>query len=214
MLSERLERGLAAMGLDLDADRRGALLAYLGLLSKWNKVYNLTAVRDPGEMVARHLLDSLSILPWVGDGTLLDVGSGAGLPAVPLAIAHPGLQVTALDTNSKKTRFITQAKVELGLDQLTVVHARAGEWTAPEGFDRVVSRAFAEVGDFVALAGRYCRPDGRLLAMKAAVTDLEFTGIPPGWTVEEVRELSVPEVSGPRSLVVIAREQGRAELRG
>jgi len=199
------------MGLDLDAARREALLAYLGLLSKWNKVYNLTAVRDPGEMVARHILDSLSILPWVGDGTLLDVGSGAGLPAIPLAIARPGLRVTALDTNSKKTRFITQAKLELGLDGLTVVHARAGEWIAPEGFDRVVSRAFAEVGEFVALAGGYCRPGGRLLAMKAAVSDAELAGIAPGWSVEEVRALSVPEVSGPRSLVVIARESGPAE---
>jgi 16S rRNA (guanine527-N7)-methyltransferase len=200
------------MGLDLDAARREALLAYLGLLSKWNKVYNLTAVRDPGEMVARHLLDSLSILPWVvGDGTLLDVGSGAGLPAIPLAIARPGLRVTALDTNSKKTRFITQARLELRLDGLTAVHARAGEWTAADGFDRVVSRAFAEVGEFVTLAGRYCRPGGRLLAMKAAVTDAELAGIGPGWSVEEVRALSVPEVSGPRSLVVIARESGRSD---
>ena len=199
------------MGLDLDAARREALLAYLGLLSKWNKVYNLTAVRDPGEMVSRHLLDSLSILPWVGEGTLLDVGSGAGLPAVPLAIARPGLQVTALDTNSKKTRFITQARLELGLDELTVVHARAGEWTAPEGFDRVVSRAFAEVGEFVALAGRYCRPDGRLLAMKAAVSDAELAGIGPDWSVDEVRALSVPNVSGPRSLVVIVPQRDRAK---
>lgn len=207
-LEARLDGGLAALGQSLDPSARDALLAYLGLLGKWNRVYNLTAVRDSLEMVSRHLLDSLAILPWVDGETLLDVGSGAGLPAVPLAIARPDRRVTALDSNSKKTRFITQTKVELGLDNLSVVQARVERAPTQSGFDQVVSRAFAEIAQFVTVAGPHCRPGGRLLAMKATLRDddLDAIGAGPlaGYRVEQVEQLTVPGIDGVRSLVIIA----------
>ena len=181
------------------------MLAYLALLHKWNRVYNLTAVRDPGEMVYRHLLDSLAVLPWIDDGALLDVGSGAGLPAVPLAIARPGLAVTALDSNHKKTRFITQARLELGLDNLDVVHARIAELARPGGWPQVISRAFASVADFVTGAGPSCAPGGRLLAMKGRPEPGELAALPTGWRLSARHPMQIPGLTGDRELLVITR---------
>lgn len=205
-----LDQGLAELGQSIGPAARDALLEYLRLLAKWNRVYNLTAVREPTAMVSRHLLDCLAVLPWVGQGALLDVGSGAGLPAVPLAIARPRLAVTALDSNSKKARFITQVKVELGLDNLAVTQARVEQRDRPPAFDQVISRAFAEVGRFIAMAGPHCRPGGRLLAMKATLQQDNLAAIGAAgpladYRLERVETLRVPGIDGPRSLVVVAR---------
>ena len=199
-----LTQGLKAMGQELDAVQQGLLLDYVGLLVKWNKVYNLTSVRDPAAMVVRHLLDSLAILPLVTAGRLLDVGSGAGLPAVPLAIARPDLRVTSLDSNHKKTRFVTHVKLELALGNLEVVHTRIEDLDRPGAYDQVVSRAFTELGGFVAVAGPWCRPAGQLLAMKGRPE--RDAGIKPatGWRIREVRELKVPGLEAQRSVVVLA----------
>lgn len=201
-----LVSGLKQLGLALDQPRLLQLQAYLLLLAKWNRVYNLTAVRDEQQMVSRHLLDSLAVAPLITGPTLLDVGSGAGLPAIPLAIALPELQVTALDSNSKKTRFITQAKVELGLANLEVVQARVDELNRPGGYQQVISRAFSSLYDFASAAGPWCHPHGTLLAMKgkpdaaelAALAELEGE-----YYVINQHRLSVPGLDSARSVVEI-----------
>ena len=200
-----LVSGLEQLGLTLDQGQQLRLQAYLLLLAKWNRVYNLTAVRDEQQMVARHLLDSLAVLPTIGDGPLLDVGSGAGLPAIPLAIARPDLQVTALDSNAKKTRFITQAKVELGLDNVEVVQARVAGLDRPDHYAQVVSRAFSSIADFASAAGPWCLPDGSLLAMKGRLDPDELSALPDDYQIVEQRRLAVPGLDSARSVVVIAR---------
>ena len=200
-----LVSGLQQLGLSLDPSQQLRLQAYLLLLAKWNRVYNLTGVRDEQQMVSRHLLDSLAVAPLVTGATLLDVGSGAGLPAIPLAIALPDLQVTALDSNSKKTRFITQAKVELGLDNVEVIQARIDDLDRPDHYEQVVSRAFSSIADFATSAGPWCRPGGTLLAMKGRPDADELAGLADDYQILEQRTLSVPGLKSARSVVVISR---------
>jgi len=204
-LDAELVAGLSQLGLALDQPQQLRLQAYLLLLAKWNRVYNLTAVRDEQQMVSRHLLDSLSVASLVTGATLLDVGSGAGLPAIPLAIALPDLQVTALDSNAKKTRFITQAKVELGLDNVEVLQARVADLDRPDHYDQVVSRAFSSIADFASAAGPWCRPGGTLLAMKGRPDPDELAALPDDYQIVEQRRLAVPGLDSARSVVVIAR---------
>ena len=149
---QALEQALKHLNIDLLPAQIEQLLAYHQLLLKWNRAYNLTAVRDPLEMISRHLVDSLSILPWVGSGRLLDVGSGPGLPGIPLAICRPDLNVTTLDSNGKKTRFQQQVRIELGLQNLTVINGRV-EQVDTDPFDMIVSRAFASIADMLTLSG-------------------------------------------------------------
>jgi len=161
-LANKLSRGIARMNLDISQSQLEQLLDYLALLIKWNKAYNLTAVRDPQEMVSRHLLDSLSVLPYIADEPIIDVGSGPGLPGIPVAICRPELQVTTLDSNGKKTRFQNQVKLELGLDNLTVVHTRLEEYRV-EPFQQVISRAFASLSQMIEWTGPLCHQEGVLI---------------------------------------------------
>lgn len=208
-LSQRLLDGLAAMHLELPPEQQEKLLAYLALLKKWNRTYNLTAIRDENEMVTQHLLDSLSLLPAIEKSALAgrrwaDVGSGAGLPGIPLAIARPTLEFTLIDTVEKKSAFQRQAKIELGLKNLAVLGGRVEE-VAAGGFDAVVSRAFAELADFVRLAGHLPVPGGRLYAMKGAIPEDEIGRLPEGWAVAECVKLEVPGLNAQRHLIVLEK---------
>ena len=198
-----LERGVAAMGLALTAETAGKLLAYAALLGKWNKTYNLTAVRDASRLVGRHVLDSLAVLPYVAATPLLDVGSGGGLPGIPLAIVRPQLAVTLVDSNSKKTAFQRQAVIELGLANVTVHGGRIEDWQPAAPFAQIVSRAFAELADFVGLTRHLLAPGGRWLAMKGVRPDAEIARLPAGVDVEAVHRLHVPAVDGERHLVIM-----------
>ena len=202
--ADELAHGDAAMGLALNASQRQALLTYLGMLVKWNGVYNLTAVRDPLLMVRRHLLDSLSILPWVDSGPVLDVGTGAGLPGMPLAVARPDLDFTLLDTNGKKIRFVRQAVAELGLDNVEVVKARVEGFERPGQYRRITSRAFATLADIVNGSFRLLAPGGCWLAMKGAAPNAEIRELPDGLDAQ-IEALHVPGEVGARHLVVIRR---------
>lgn len=199
---QQLAQGLAAMHLALAPAQCEALLGYLGLLARWNRAYNLTAVRDPAVMVRRQLLDSLSILPWVDRGPLLDVGTGAGLPGLPLAVARPDLVFTLLDTNGKKTRFVQQAVGELGLSNVEVVRARAERLGRPGHYALIVSRAFATLADMVRATAPLLAADGRWLAMKGALPVQELRTLPPGLSTE-VQRLQVPGDPAERHLVII-----------
>lgn len=205
-LGPALARGLEVLGLALSAPARGQLLRYLALLEKWNRVYNLTAVRAPADMVARHLLDALSVEPHLSGARILDVGTGAGLPGLPLAVACPRRHFTLLDSSAKKIRFVTQAAAELGLANVTPVRVRVEAYRPDAPFDTVVSRAFASVADFVERAGALCRIGGRLLAMKGTDPAAELAGLAPGYSVADVIPLAVPGLDAQRHLVVLTRQ--------
>ncbi|WP_280539854.1 16S rRNA (guanine(527)-N(7))-methyltransferase RsmG [Chromohalobacter sp. 11-W] len=200
----RLDTGLATLEIDVDATARERLLALLELLHKWNRAYNLTAVRDPEQMVTRHLLDSASIAAAVRGPTLLDVGAGAGLPGLVLAILDPRLAVTMLDGNGKKVRFQRQAVLELGLDNVTPVQARV-ETFEHGGFDQIVSRAFADLATFLTLTGPLLAEDGEWLAMKGRDVETELAALPSGVTLVENRRLAVPGDEAQRVLVRLRR---------
>jgi len=173
------------------------------LLEKWNRVYNLTAVRDRAAMVSQHLLDSLAVLRQLEGRTLLDVGSGAGLPGIPLAIAAPELTVTLLDSNHKKAAFLQQAVAELGLANATVCRTRVEHWHPAGRFDVVISRAFAELADFVAAAAHLLARGGVLAAMKGVYPHEEIARLPDGFRVRAVRQLSVPGLAAARHLILV-----------
>lgn len=200
-----LAPGLAALGMSLPAASAARLLEFVELLQRWNQVYNLTAVRDPGEMLTKHILDSLTLLPYVHRGPVEDVGAGAGLPGIPLAIALPDTDFVLLDSNGKKTRFMVQAKAALKLHNVEVVQARVEGYRPPVPFATVLSRAFASLGEFVRLAGEGCAPGGRLLAMKGANPDEELAEIPAGFRVLGVYPLKVPGLNAERCLVEIEK---------
>jgi 16S rRNA (guanine527-N7)-methyltransferase len=206
--SDALAAGLEALGLVLSPEQRRQLLAYLGLISKWNKVYNLTAVRDPADMLTHHLLDSLSALgplqrhlsaQGLQHASLLDVGSGAGLPGIVFAIGCPGLQVSCVDTVSKKAAFIQQAAGELGLKNLRGVHARVESLAGP--FDVVCSRAFASLLDFTAWSRQALVPGGVWLAMKGKHPADEMAALPAQVQVFHVEPLSVPGLQAERCII-------------
>lgn len=200
-LAEELQHGIAQLGIALDADAQGKLLDYLALLHKWNKVYNLTAIRDPQQMVSNHLLDSLAVMPHLWAGRWLDVGSGAGLPGLVLAVAQPDWQFTLLDSNGKKTSFVQQAVIELGLQNVSVYCARVEEWQPVERFDGIISRAFSELGEFLRSTRHLVAQQGRWVAMKG-VPQQELAGVPDGCRVERIIPLQVPGLHAARSLVI------------
>lgn len=200
--AEVLRRGLARLGLDIPSATQARLMAYLDLLRKWNRVYNLTAVRDPVEMVIRHLLDSLAVLPHVRGPRILDVGTGAGLPGIPLALALPRARVVLLDSNAKKTRFLTQAVTELALDNASVAHCRVEDYHPSRLFDTVISRAFSSLDEFVRATARLCRPGGRLLAMKGPLAARET--VAGEYRVLAIHPLAVPGLQASRCVVEVA----------
>ncbi|MBK8119676.1 MAG: 16S rRNA (guanine(527)-N(7))-methyltransferase RsmG [Sulfuritalea sp.] len=216
-LANQLRDGLALLGLDLSAAIQSRLLDFVALLRKWNRTYNLTAIRDEGEMVTQHLLDSLSVLPalpqscaGISPGTATadwrwaDVGSGAGLPGIPLAIARPDLAMTLIEAVDKKSAFQRQAKIELGLSNVTVFNGRVE--AMPGGrFDVVISRAFADLTDFVRVAGHLAAPYGRLYAMKGLASKDEARCLPSGWVMLDCARLSVPGLDAQRHLIVLER---------
>ena len=203
--SAELAQGLAAMGLALPAAAQEKLLAYLALLYKWNKTYSLTAMREQDKAVSHHLLDSLAILPFVPDGRLLDVGSGGGMPGMPLAIARPELKVTLLDSNSKKSAFLQQAAIELGLGNLCVHSGRVERYHPPVAFAAITARAFSELADLVGLTRHLLAADGVWLAMKGAWPHDEIARLPADVRVVAVHRLQVPGVDGERHLVVLKK---------
>ncbi|MDD2883970.1 MAG: 16S rRNA (guanine(527)-N(7))-methyltransferase RsmG [Dechloromonas sp.] len=194
-----LATGLAELGLDLSADTQQQLLAFRDLLLKWNRTYNLTALRDPAQAISHHLLDSLAILPHVGTGPLLDVGSGGGLPGIPLAIARPQLAVRMVDTVQKKATFLQQAAIELGLKNVAVDHARVEEMHGQ--YAQISSRAFAELKTFVELTRHLLAPGGCWLAMKGMRPDDEIAALPTDIIVEQIIPLHVPGLAAERHLI-------------
>jgi 16S rRNA (guanine527-N7)-methyltransferase len=207
-LERRLSSGLDTLGLALDDGRLAALLAYLAELQRWNRSYNLTAVRDPLDMVTRHLLDSLAVLPWIGDGPLLDAGTGAGLPGVPLAIARPDVQVILLDSAGKKIRFLNHVQRVLRLENIHPVQARLETFTPTAPVATVISRAFAGLADFAAAVramhggARHAAP--RLLAMKGRAPRAEIDALPEYVRVGAVEKLDVPGLQQDRHLVIMS----------
>ncbi len=201
----QLDQGLAAMSLHLNPGQSEQLLGYLGLLARWNRSYNLSAVRDPDIMVRRQLLDSLSILPWLHRGPVLDVGTGAGLPGIPLAVTRPELNFSLLDSNGKKTRFVKQVVGELGLANVEVIRCRAEQLNRPEYYANITSRAFATLAEMVDKTAHLLAPGGCWLAMKGARPDQELAGLPPGLAAQTMA-LQVPGESARRHLVILRQE--------
>ena len=201
-LASALAQGLQMMQCALEDGQQSALLSYLALLEKWNKVYNLTAVRDPALMVPQHLLDALSIRPYLVGTRILDVGTGAGLPGIPLAIAEPQREFVLLDSAMKRTRFVTQAVAELGLKNVEVVQARIEDYQPIALFETITSRAFTATGDFVAATAHLLADRGRLLAMKGKLPEQEINDLSEQWTCE-VHKLDVPGVVGERHVLLI-----------
>lgn len=208
-LAQQLCEGLATLGLELPDAVQAKLLAYVALLKKWNATYNLTAIRDEAEMVTQHLLDSLSVLPVLKESALAgrrwaDIGSGAGLPGIPLAIVRADLEVSLIETVEKKSAFQRQVKIELGLANATVVNRRV-EDVPGAAFDAVISRAFADLTEFVRLAGHLLAQGGRLYAMKGQLPEDEIKRLPPGWMMVNCTPLNVPGLDAQRHLLVIER---------
>ncbi len=188
------------------------LIDYLALLSKWNAVYNLTAVRDPAQMITQHLLDTLAAVPAFADArNVLDVGAGGGLPGIVLAICGASravpLRVSMVDTVHKKTAFLTQVKAELGLQNATVYTSRVEQLQVPQLFDVITSRAFADLSDFVNWSGHLLAEGGKFIALKGVAPSDETARLPSGWTVTEVRPLTVPGLNAERHLVFIERSK-------
>jgi 16S rRNA (guanine527-N7)-methyltransferase len=201
--AELLAAGVAEMGLDVSPEAQQKLLQYLSLLNKWNKVYNLTAVRDPLEMVTLHLLDSLSVLPYIQAKNLLDVGSGGGLPGIVLAICLPNLQVTTIDTVQKKAIFMRQVKGELGLSNLEVVHARVENYQPSEKFAAIISRAFSEMALFIKLTQHLLADNGQWLAMKGLAPTDELKNL--ALKTSKIIPLKVAGLDAERHLVIIEK---------
>ena len=202
-LQERLEHGIARLGLNLPAAAVPRLLDYQALLERWNAAYNLTAVRDPAEMVTRHLLDSLAILPFVRGASLADLGTGPGLPGVVLAIASPGRETLLVDSNGKKVRFLREAIRALKLDGVRAVQSRVED--VQGRFDCITARAFASFADMLAWGGHLLAPDGIWLAMKGRQSEDELSGVPSDFVVQETHVLAVPGLDAERRLVVLGR---------
>jgi 16S rRNA (guanine527-N7)-methyltransferase len=205
-IEDRLRQGSKELHLDLDQATLDKLIVYLNLMSKWNRVYNLTAIRQPEEMLTHHLLDSLAVLPYLTTGNLLDIGSGAGLPGIPVAVARPDISVVMLDSNSKKTRFIQQVIVELGLSNAEVVHSRVEDYKVDKGFDTVISRAFSSLSQFVEGATPLLGNNGRFLAMKGRYPDDELAAVQELAEVIAVHRLEVPYLDSQRHLVEMVRK--------
>jgi 16S rRNA (guanine527-N7)-methyltransferase len=203
LLHEPLRQGLTRLKIEFSPQQVEQSLAFVTLLQKWNRAYNLTAVRDVGQMLVQHVLDSLSILPYLWGTRLLDVGAGAGLPGIPLAIARQDIQVILLDSNGKKTRFMQQAVLELALDNVEVVQSRLEEYRPEQPFDTVTSRAFSSLGAFVRMSAPLCGRGGRLLAMKGKNPEQELQGVDLSEFVSIIQRLHVPGLNAERHVICL-----------
>lgn len=211
-LEKLLDDGIEAMGLSarVNAEQRASLLQYVLLLEKWNKTFNLTAVRDPSDMIGVHILDSLAVVPMFDalqnkHFSVLDVGTGAGLPGVVLAIMFPHNKISMLDCVDKKISFVRQSKAQLGLKKAQALCARVEQMKVPGGYDIIISRAYADIAQFIKSTEHLSPPQGRLFAMKGQAVDAELTGLPSHWEVENKQQFSVPQVDGVRYLVSLKR---------
>jgi 16S rRNA (guanine527-N7)-methyltransferase len=202
-LHARLQAGLAELGLAPGADACERLLDYVELLARWNATYNLTAVREPGEMVTRHLLDSLTVAKLVSGDSLADLGTGAGLPGIPLAILAPERRHTLIDSNGKKVRFLREAVRTLGLANVQVQQSRVED--ARGQYDCITARAFATLGDMLRMGGHLLAPDGVWIALKGQLSKDEILGVPAGFVVAEVVALAVPGLGAARQVAIIKR---------
>ena len=207
-----LAAGIASLGLALDSGQRAQLAAYLALLAKWNKTYNLTAIREPARMVTHHLLDALSVvphLPAVASVRILDVGSGGGVPGIPLAIARPDAHVVMIDSNQKKAAFLLQAAIEVGLRNAESHAVRVEDFAPAKPFDIVISRAFSDLAAFAAVGARHLAPQGRLFAMKGMHPDEELAQLPHEIVVAAKPALAVPGLDATRHLVIMQPRHDR-----
>ena len=202
---EHLDAGLGELSLELDGSARAAMVDFLGTLHRWNQRFNLTAVRDPKEMVVRHLLDSLVIVPYLRGDRIVDVGTGAGLPGIPLAIAEPARHFVLLDPSAKRTRFVSHVVGALGLRNVRVEKNRAEDYRDEAGFDTVVSRALGSLNKIIQLSGHLCARKGCILAMKGRYPEQELREVDPAWRVRQTQELAVPGLSGQRHIVELTR---------
>jgi 16S rRNA (guanine527-N7)-methyltransferase len=210
-LSQVLGDGIAEMRLEVTPAQQEQLMDYLGLMFKWNAVYNLTSLRDPMQMVTHHLLDSLAAVPAFSEArNVLDVGSGGGLPGIVLAIVRPDMKVSMIDTVHKKTAFLTQVKAELGLANVTVYTARVEQLQVSEKFDVITSRAFADLSDFVNWSSHLLAEPGRYIALKGVAPEDERQRLPAAWRVSGVQPLQVPRLGAERHLVFIEKVRERA----
>ena len=202
-LAPELAAGITVLGIDVSIRAQQRMLAYLTLIEKWNKAYNLTAVREPAKMLTHHLLDSLSVLPYVRGPRVLDVGTGAALPGIPLALARPDWQVTLLDASHKKATFLRQAVIELQLDNVDVVCDRVEAWMPDAKFNTVISRAFSDLAEFLALTGRLCESDGIVIAMKGVYPHEELAQVPETFLLQDVVVLQVPGLGAERHAALL-----------
>ena len=215
-LEQQLSSGIAQQSLAIDESQQQKLIQFVHLLSQWNKVFNLTSINDKKDMVTRHLLDSLVVLPFFTENsksikTVLDVGTGGGIPGIPLAICLPDMHFVLLDSRGKKVRFIQTAIVKLGLKNVTAVHSRVEDYSIKEdiitqNFDRVISRAFASLADMVNVCQHLCDKNGRFLAMKGQILEEEIAQLPEGYRIEEINELEVPGLNAQRHLIQIVSQ--------
>lgn len=206
-MQTQLSQGLESLGISSSEESsdeiKRQLKAFIDLLYKWNRVYNLTAIRDKQKMVVHHILDSLSVAPFVTGVDVLDVGSGAGLPGVPLALISPKRQFVLIDSNAKKTRFLQQVKAELGLTNLTIETVRVENYQPAKTFDTVLSRAFSSISQFLCAAGARCKPSGVIIAMKGEYPEAELQAIPAGYSAKAVLAIHVPFLDAQRHIVQI-----------
>jgi 16S rRNA (guanine527-N7)-methyltransferase len=198
-----LRQGVAALHLDLDEGQIELLIRYLELLAKWNRAYNLTAVEDPLAMVSLHLLDSLAIAPYLDGGRFIDVGTGPGLPGIPLAIALPGRHFTLLDSNGKRVRFLFQVRTALGLGNVREVQSRAETWRDGPGYDGIISRAYSAIDTMLASTAHLLAPGGHFYAMKGRLPEEELSALAKPFNVTATRRLQVPGIDGERHLIEI-----------
>lgn len=205
-LLSSLQSGAETFGLSLSAETSVRMLDYIDLVSKWNRVYNLTAVRGRRNMLTRHLLDSLTVLPHLCGVRILDIGTGAGLPGIPLALAAPQLQLVLLDSNAKRIRFLRQCVADLGLDNVTPVQSRVEEYRSQEKFDTLVSRAYTTLDAMIESSGQLLSDDGCIIAMKGRWPGDETTTIPEGFHIDRVIDTRVPELNEQRHLVLCRRD--------
>jgi len=203
-----LQKALNLMQVDASEEQQTLLIGFIDLLEKWNKAYNLTAIRNKSDMLPLHILDSVSLLPYLADAKrILDIGSGAGLPGIPLAILQPDREFVLLDGNGKKTRFIKQATIELKLKNVTVVHGRIEKYLPEDNFDCITTRAFATIAETIDMIEHFLSNEARILFMKSNTAEEELTKITSGYS-REIITLNVPGIDAPRTLAILQKTRG------